>query len=261
VQGAYWNLAERYTDMIKTVFVGLFYSVLVPSSLFITAAAMLTTYFVDKYCLLRMWERPPMYDEAMAVTSRKMIIVSVWAHCVMARIFFANWPCDNEEEKSACGILTCDEPYHEYSSGNKEYDIWTPAQKKVVMFYQTVSVTLSALILWYLFWKNLLSKIKGLFRQKIDETGDATEIQFRNLTGVSAYVPQIRRSTMADPLFACNVSQIPRTYVPCRPAKVDGSMLDPMELSFSCKQVRERSERTYEDAQDASNERAKRGRR
>lgn len=24
-RGAYWNLAERYTDMIKTVFVGLFY--------------------------------------------------------------------------------------------------------------------------------------------------------------------------------------------------------------------------------------------
>ena len=49
--------------MIKTLFVGLFYSTVIPSSLFITSAAMLVTYIVDRYCLLRMWSRPPMYDE------------------------------------------------------------------------------------------------------------------------------------------------------------------------------------------------------
>jgi len=234
-RGAYWNLAERYTDMIKTLFVGLFYSVVVPSSLFITAFAMMSTYIVDKYCLLRMWERPPMYDEAMAVTSRKMIMVSVWAHVVMARHFFANWPCEDPAEESNCGLWTCDEPYRETESGTRDYTIWTDAQRQVVTTYQSVGVSLGGLIIFYIFWKQFFSKIKGLFRQKIDEVGAASEIQFRNLTGVAAYIPQIRRSTMVDPLFACNVSQIPRTYVPCRPAAVDGSLLDPSDLSLSCK--------------------------
>jgi hypothetical protein len=47
-QGAYWNLAERYTDMIKTLFVGLFFSTIIPSSLFITAATMAVTFLVDR---------------------------------------------------------------------------------------------------------------------------------------------------------------------------------------------------------------------
>ncbi|CAM9878272.1 unnamed protein product, partial [Hapterophycus canaliculatus] len=58
-QGALWNLAERYTDMIKTVVVGLFYSAIVPTGLFVTAGAMIMLYWVDKYSLLRLWKRPP----------------------------------------------------------------------------------------------------------------------------------------------------------------------------------------------------------
>ncbi|CAN0055539.1 unnamed protein product, partial [Hapterophycus canaliculatus] len=58
-QGAPWNLAERYTDMIKTVFVGLFYSAIVPTGLIVTAVAMIMLYWVDKYSLLRQWKRPP----------------------------------------------------------------------------------------------------------------------------------------------------------------------------------------------------------
>lgn len=44
---------------IKTVFVGLFYSAIVPTGLAVTAVAMLTLYWVDKYSLLRQWKRPP----------------------------------------------------------------------------------------------------------------------------------------------------------------------------------------------------------
>lgn len=46
-----WLLAERYTDVIKTIFVGLFYSAIFPTSLFITSLAMAIVYWVDKACL------------------------------------------------------------------------------------------------------------------------------------------------------------------------------------------------------------------
>ena len=39
-----WNLAERYTDVMKTCFVGLFFSAILPSALFITSLAMFTAY-------------------------------------------------------------------------------------------------------------------------------------------------------------------------------------------------------------------------
>ncbi|CAN0310662.1 unnamed protein product, partial [Laminaria digitata] len=88
-QGAFWNLAERYTDMIKTVFVGLFYSAIVPTGLLVTAIAMQTLYWVDKYSLMRLWRRPPAYDASMSSQMRKYIALCIWLHLVMARIFFA----------------------------------------------------------------------------------------------------------------------------------------------------------------------------
>ena len=44
-----WNLAERYTDIIKTLFVGIFYSPIIPTALIITSLAMITAYVCDKY--------------------------------------------------------------------------------------------------------------------------------------------------------------------------------------------------------------------
>lgn len=46
-------------QQIKTVFVGLLYSAIVPTGLLVTSVAMLTLYWVDKYSLLRQWKRPP----------------------------------------------------------------------------------------------------------------------------------------------------------------------------------------------------------
>ncbi len=73
-QGADWTLAERYTDVLKTIFVGLFFLVPLPSGLFITAFAMITTYLVDKYSLFRLWKRPSKIDESLGVLARYFYI-------------------------------------------------------------------------------------------------------------------------------------------------------------------------------------------
>ena len=135
-------------NQIKTVFVGLFYSAIVPTGLIVTAVAMVMLYWVDKYSLLRLWKRPPVreaesgsaeklllyhiwhpsearsslfvracvaaacmtvaeavamllmlalprysvqqaYDARLSSYSRKYVIICIWLHLVMARIFFA----------------------------------------------------------------------------------------------------------------------------------------------------------------------------
>ena len=220
-QGAYWNLAERYTDMIKTLFVGLFFSVMVPSSLFITAAAMAVTYLVDKYCLLRMWSRPPMYDEEMATASRKMIMVCVWVHLIMARVMFSNWPYSTADDKAACGLFQCQEPVNG----------WTDDQATIVGAYTTVGILLFAFGIILGFFKSIKSCCGKLFCQSVDEVGEASTVQFRNLTGVVAYVPGMRRATLVNPLFVCDVSRLPRSYIPCRPTDFDGNPLDANTLS------------------------------
>ena len=90
--GTPWNLAERYTDMTKTLFVSLFYMALLPAGLFITATSFIITYWVDKYCLLRRWKTPPAYDDRLTQKSRGHVIFSIIMHLIMTGYFFAGWP-------------------------------------------------------------------------------------------------------------------------------------------------------------------------
>ena len=49
--GTEWNLAERYTDMTKTLFVSLFYASVLPAGLFVSCVAFVVNYWVDKVVL------------------------------------------------------------------------------------------------------------------------------------------------------------------------------------------------------------------
>lgn len=91
-QGTEWTLAERYTDMLKTVFVGIFFAIPLPSGLFITAIAMFNVYLVDRYLLMKVWRRPPQLDGTLSVVARYFFVISVFAHASISRVYFANWP-------------------------------------------------------------------------------------------------------------------------------------------------------------------------
>ena len=66
--GTKFTLAERYTEISKTLFISLFYSFLDPTSLFIGALACINTFFIDRYLLLRRTSQPPMLDNSMGPT-------------------------------------------------------------------------------------------------------------------------------------------------------------------------------------------------
>lgn len=64
-------------NQIKTVFVGLFYSAIVPTGLIVTAVAMVMLYWVDKYSLLRLWKRPPV-REAESGSAEELLLYHIW---------------------------------------------------------------------------------------------------------------------------------------------------------------------------------------
>jgi hypothetical protein len=51
-KGTPYNLAEKYTDVSKIVFVVIFFSALNPSLLFMGAIALFVRYYADKYCIM-----------------------------------------------------------------------------------------------------------------------------------------------------------------------------------------------------------------
>lgn len=91
-RGTYWNLGERFTDILKSFFVGLFFSTLVPTGFFITAAVMIVGYWLDRWLLMRRWRYPPMYDGTMAKMAHRFYMIALYAHVWMSFWFFIKWP-------------------------------------------------------------------------------------------------------------------------------------------------------------------------
>ena len=50
--GTFYNIAERYTNMTKIVFLCGWYAVIFPAGYFFGAAALVVQYYADKFCLL-----------------------------------------------------------------------------------------------------------------------------------------------------------------------------------------------------------------
>jgi hypothetical protein len=98
--GAYWQLAERYTQISKSVGIALFYKPILPTGLVITTVSLLVNYWVDKYCLLRKWKTPPKFDGLLARASRYHLLIMALASLVMMGHWYDGWPFDAPTESA-----------------------------------------------------------------------------------------------------------------------------------------------------------------
>lgn len=92
--GAYWSLAERYTQISKTVGTALFFKSLLPTGLVITSLSLFLNYWIDKYCLLRKWKVPPKFDGLLARSSRYHLLFMALTSLVMMGHWYDGWPFD-----------------------------------------------------------------------------------------------------------------------------------------------------------------------
>ncbi|EGZ08697.1 hypothetical protein PHYSODRAFT_352675 [Phytophthora sojae] len=98
--GAYWKLAERYTQITKSVGIALFFKSLLPTGLIITGLSLLVNYWVDKYCLLRKWKTPPRYDGLLARASRYHLLLVVLVSLIMMGHWYNGWPFDRYTQRA-----------------------------------------------------------------------------------------------------------------------------------------------------------------
>jgi hypothetical protein len=63
--------------MLKTAFVALFFSSLFPAGYYIACIAMFMNYWVNKYCLLRVWKQPAPMSDFITVLSRAYLGIAI----------------------------------------------------------------------------------------------------------------------------------------------------------------------------------------
>jgi hypothetical protein len=212
-----WSLAERYTDTLKTVFVGLMYAVPLPSGMFITSFAMMVSYWVDKYSLYRVWERPPSLDSSLADLSKYFFYIMLWLHVLFARLWFANWPFADVNDSVSCGMFFCETVT---LSGEKQSTL-NSHQVGLVTLYEVFNLVLFIMMVIFtykLFFQRFVAQHIYRVGHVINTTNDTA---FRSLSTVSGYVPLVRNEMMTKPILMCEVSELPEKYAPVFSAEDD----------------------------------------
>jgi len=192
LKGAPWLLAERYSDMTKTLYICLFYSAILPTGYLVTACALVYNFWVDKYCLLRTWQVPPMLDASIAANTRSRIAIVVLVHLIVSLHYYAGWPFDNVLCTDPEGNLDHDpmncnaELNNMYTVTRVNTNVWqsddfiwfnrrsymTDGQFDVVLAYQVTSTIAVILISLYYFGQSFVGFLWTLFVGVIADSTD-----------------------------------------------------------------------------------------
>lgn len=93
--GTIYTLSERYTNLTKLLFLCFFYSALYPVVFFWGSGIVLVQYFVDKWCLMRLWNQlTPQLGNELAVFSRKLFALCTIAFGLLSALTYYQYPFD-----------------------------------------------------------------------------------------------------------------------------------------------------------------------
>lgn len=94
--------------MTNILFLTFYYGFIFPAGFFFASATLAVHYWVDKFCLLRVWAPAPMLGSEIADRSRVYFFsAAIAVYAVMSSYNYASFPYDN-----ACGT------FHDYRAYN-----------------------------------------------------------------------------------------------------------------------------------------------
>ncbi len=95
-QGTHYDIAERYTDMTKILFMCVVYSSIYPMTFFLSAMSLTLKYFVDRFTLMRSWKRAGAIGRKISTISRRYFItMSIAVMAGITSYFWTGFPFDN----------------------------------------------------------------------------------------------------------------------------------------------------------------------
>ncbi|GMH93040.1 hypothetical protein TrVE_jg7780 [Triparma verrucosa] len=216
--GTDWFLAERYTDMTKTLFVSLFFTAIFPQGLFVTAFAFMVSYWVDKYCLFRLWKQPPAMDGKLADAARFQISLIFIANCFVSQHFLRGWPFDDLQATSSTATVTFDGAsaantviYKVVDQVSYNFFDWTEQgwfsedQKAVVKIYSILNIVALTVFAVFYFGHSAQYSLHKLFKGSYAAVGEAKDDDYSFVPGIQTYVPMVSHKSLGLPLIASDM--------------------------------------------------------
>ncbi|KAL7563221.1 hypothetical protein ACA910_014494 [Epithemia clementina (nom. ined.)] len=221
--GGKFELSERYTDATKVLFVSLFYSSILPSSLFLGSFALITHFVVAKFCMLRMWRPSPDVGASLSRLSRNYFFtMALLIHIIMSAYWWSGYPFDNLCEGDN-GYYFCNQDF--LRSGifpplpkmQPDGDKWmTKSQETITSLYAWTAFVILFIGIALLIKENIFPYIVSIFKSTYEPDGADQNIPFsavKHLNELVAFVPQLRLPGFSHPLLACDISKIDRDVI------------------------------------------------
>ena len=242
--GTEMELAERYTNMTKILFLGLWYCAIYPSALFMCSVTMFIAYFADKFALMRIWKRQPHLGATISEVSRHYFFsLAIVAMAVVSSYYWSAFPFDNicqgdgPLDSSLVGTYTmergqkteamsygedtpsyffCNQDFLRYETRGFPFipslqapgaEWMTPEQEQITIVYGWSVVGVVGFILLQFLW-GWIGSIRRLFKSSYDPTGEDQGINFSDVPSINTYIPQVESTIYSYPLLACNVDTI-----------------------------------------------------
>jgi hypothetical protein len=215
--GSWWHLSDRYSAVLTTLFVSLYYSALMPTNIVITAFSFFSSYWVDKYLLFRRWEVHPSMEAKLSHLARLIVIVIVWVHLLVTTYFFAGWPFQRTTDTFAGEEPTIEEPkcwtagpYCSYTKTVNE----NATHKAIVQLYNYLSALLSACLAVFFLQKGIqymCSSTLGCSSADGDQSFDDAA-EYTSCVGIDAYLPSIKIPGFVRRVGCVEMSEMSTTH-------------------------------------------------
>jgi hypothetical protein len=218
--GTRCDLAERYTDATKVLCVALFFSSILPASLFLGAAAMAVQFAQAKFALLRMGATAIDVGSRLSRLSRNVFFSSsLVLHFVMCAYWWSGYPYDNVCQSTEDGTLQhCNQdflrqaifpPFPRYQTVESKW--MTSSQETIVSLYAWTALVVVITSMIILLRLILIPFFDKLFESNYEPNGRDQGIRFSEVKmrqEVEAYIPHIKETGFSYPFLACDCSNI-----------------------------------------------------
>jgi len=242
--GTEYTIAERYTNMTKTLFLTFYYCSIYPSIFFLCAITLFINFYVDSFSLMRTWKPAPSLGPYISKFSRRYFMTTAIAALALVSsylysgfpfdnlcggnvshsAYYGNWKItDGEGNDGSVSIEPGVRSYHfcnQFLGPGKNFafpalpdsqpsgSIWmTAEQEQLTGIYGWVSVGVMGLVgLVFLF--GVLQSIKALFSASYKSDGDVQGQDFSEVECMSSYIPQVNSNRFPHPLLAVNIDHV-----------------------------------------------------
>jgi len=218
--GGDYNLAERYTDLTKVVFVCYFYNALMPSAFFFGSVILTVQYYVDKFCLIRIWFQAPEAGIKVARKSNFFFSLASVIGVMSSSYYWARFRFDDMCLSSKNEIYNCNTDFDyfdfPYVSRIQKNEKWmSREQEKLSDIYGWTSVVVMTCFFIQFSAAGILKIVKR-FVFEMDNKVFAQDqfIDFSSIMEKNVFIPNILCKDFVQPLLICDITNIDSDLLP-----------------------------------------------